>query len=160
MAAQFKLSNPIHFLALGFGSGLAPIAPGTFGTLAALPLVAVLLWLPVAVYVVGTALALITGVWICAKASEDIGVHDHSAIVWDEIAGFLVAALPLALGLEFVNLLVDVAILFALFRIFDALKPWPISWLDNNLGGGLGIMVDDVAAGGAAAAVFLMLLLF
>ncbi|MCG5529514.1 phosphatidylglycerophosphatase A [Halorhodospira halochloris] len=160
MAAQFKLSNPIHFLALGFGSGLAPIAPGTFGTLAALPLVAVLLWLPVTVYVVGTALALITGVWICAKAAEDIGVHDHSAIVWDEIAGFLVAALPLALGLEFVNLLVDVAILFALFRIFDALKPWPISWLDNNLGGGLGIMVDDVAAGGAAAAVFLMLLLF
>lgn len=156
MSAPFRLSDPVHFLALGFGLGLAPKAPGTFGTLAALPLLVALLWLPVTVYAVVTGVVVIGGVWICGRAAADAGVHDHAAIVWDEIAGFLVAVLPLAAGMRVYSQVVDVAILFALFRFFDALKPWPINLIDNHLGGGLGIMADDVVAGCAAMAVFVV----
>lgn len=156
----FQLSNPVHLLALGFGSGLAPVAPGTAGTLAALPLFVALLWLPATVYAVITGIAVIAGVWICGRFAADVGVHDHPAIVWDEIAGFLIAAMPLTLGVGLVAPVVDVAILVVLFRLFDALKPWPISWIDNNLAGGLGIMADDALAGVATAVVFVVMVRF
>ncbi|RUO39163.1 phosphatidylglycerophosphatase A [Pseudidiomarina aestuarii] len=141
------LKNPIHFLALGFGSGLARFAPGTFGTLAALPL----LWLlhtqlSMLNYAAVTLLFAVVGVWICRYTANALGVHDHPAIVWDEVCGILIAMV--ALPLTWLNVLVA----FVLFRFFDIVKPGPIGWCDRNLHGGLGIMVDDILAGVAAGA--------
>lgn len=140
------LSNPIHFLAFGFGSGLAPIAPGTFGTLAAIPLYFLLQPLSLPVYLLITLIISIVGIWICGKSSELLGVHDHSGIVWDEFAGYFVTMIAAPAGWLWVF------IGFALFRLFDIWKPWPISVLDKQVHGGLGIMVDDILAGVFAAA--------
>jgi phosphatidylglycerophosphatase A len=140
--SRVSLLNPVHLLALGFGSGLAPKMPGTFGTLAALPLVVMLSYFSsFAVYLIVTILVSIVGVWICGKAAADMGVHDDSSIVWDEVAGMLITML--AVPLSWQTLLLG----FALFRFFDILKPWPISYLDKLVDGGFGIMVDDVLAG-------------
>ena len=147
MSARFRLSDPVHLLALGLGSGLSPWAPGTAGTFAAIPLFALLLLLPLPLYLAATLLAAVAGVAICGRASADVGVHDHPAIVWDEIAGFLVAALPLAAGAWAFHPVVDVALVLALFRLLDAAKPGPIGWLERRLDGGTGIMADDLAAG-------------
>ena len=137
----FRIQDPVHFLALGFGSGLAPKAPGTVGTVAAIPVYLLVSGLPLGAYLAVTALAFVAGIWICDKASRDAGVHDHGAIVWDEIVGYLVtmAAAPSGAGWVLLG--------FVLFRLFDVLKPWPVSWLDRKLAGGLGIMVDDLVAG-------------
>ena len=137
----FKLSNPIQCLAVGFGSGLVPKAPGTFGTLAAIPLYLLLAQLSVTVYLIVTLVVCLAGIYICGKAAEDVGVHDHPAIVWDEFAGFLItmAFVPLSV--------VNIVIGFALFRFFDIVKPWPIKWADQKVHGGLGIMLDDILAG-------------
>jgi phosphatidylglycerophosphatase A len=128
-------------LAFGFGSGLSPRAPGTFGTLAALPIYLVLAQQSLLVYAVTVVLAALLGVWLCERASADLGVHDHPGIVWDEFVGlwialFAVAPEPLAVVSGFV-----------LFRLFDIAKPWPISWLDRHAKGGFGIMIDDIVAG-------------
>jgi phosphatidylglycerophosphatase A len=140
--SRVSLLNPVHFLALGFGSGLAAKMPGTFGTLAALPLVVLLsLYSSFSVYLVVTILVSIAGIWICGKAAEDMGVHDDSSIVWDEVAGMLITML--AVPLSWQTLLAG----FVLFRFFDILKPWPISYLDKHVHGGFGIMIDDVLAG-------------
>ncbi|GLS82836.1 phosphatidylglycerophosphatase A [Paraferrimonas haliotis] len=138
---KLSLKNPIHFLALGFGSGLAPKAPGTFGTLAALPLFYLMMDLPLIGYLAITALVCGAGVYICDRASKDMGVHDHGAIVWDEIAGLLITFILLPSG--WIWWLIG----FALFRLFDIVKPWPIRWLDAKVHGGFGIMVDDIIAG-------------
>lgn len=135
-------SDPIHFLAFGFGSGLAPKAPGTFGTVAAIPvylLLSLLASLPV--YLVVTALFSVVGIWICGKASKDLGVHDHSGIVWDEIVGYLITMILVPVTWYWI------LVGFVLFRFFDILKPWPISILDKRVSGGFGIMVDDIVAG-------------
>ncbi|MEE4279987.1 MAG: phosphatidylglycerophosphatase A [Halieaceae bacterium] len=131
----------MHLLAFGFGSGLSPRAPGTFGTLAALPIYLVLAQQSLLVYAVTVVLAALLGVWLCERASADLGVHDHPGIVWDEFVGlwialFAVAPEPLAVVSGFV-----------LFRLFDIAKPWPISWLDRHAKGGFGIMIDDIVAG-------------
>lgn len=152
--AGLRLRHPVHLLALGGGLGAAPAAPGTVGTLAALPLFAVLLQIPPAWYASATALGLIFGVAICERAANDAGVHDHPAIVWDEVVGFLVAGLPVALGLTWGHWALDWAAIFVLFRAFDVVKPWPISWLDRRLEGGIGIMLDDILAGVFAALVY------
>jgi phosphatidylglycerophosphatase A len=145
--AKITLTNPIHFLALGFGSGLAPKAPGTFGTLAALPLVVLLsLSTPFWLYIVLAVLGSVVGIWICGKAASDMGVHDDSSIVWDEVIGMMITMC--AVPMSWQNIVVG----FILFRLFDIAKPWPISYLDKNLHGGLGIMLDDVVAGLAALA--------
>jgi phosphatidylglycerophosphatase A len=133
--------NPVHFFAFGLGSGAAPVAPGTFGTLAA-----VLLYLPLQLlsplsYLLVVILAFIVGVWLCAVTSEDLGVHDHSGIVWDEFVGYWITMLAAPAGW------VWIVAGFILFRFFDILKPWPVSWADNHIHGGLGIMLDDVIAG-------------
>ncbi|AZQ09710.1 phosphatidylglycerophosphatase A [Shewanella khirikhana] len=138
---RLSLTNPWHFLALGFGSGLAKKAPGTFGTLAAIPLYLLLSPLPLVWYLLATVIAVVAGVYICDRASKDMGVHDHGAIVWDEVAGLLITMIAAPAGI--VWLLVG----FVLFRIFDILKPWPIRVLDARVHGGLGIMADDVLAG-------------
>ena len=139
---RLSLLNPVHFLALGFGSGLAAKMPGTFGTLAALPLVVLLShYASFSVYLAVTILVSIVGIWICGKTAKDMGVHDDSSIVWDEVAGMLITML--AVPLSWQTLLAG----FVLFRFFDILKPWPISYLDKHVHGGFGIMIDDVLAG-------------
>ena len=144
--ADFRLSNPVHFLALGFGSGLSKKAPGTMGTLAAVPLVWLMSHLSLELYLVITLVSCLVGIYLCGKTARDVGVHDHGAIVWDEIAGFMITML--AAPMSVLNLLVG----FALFRFFDIIKPWPISWLDKHVHGGLGIMLDDILAGVMAMA--------
>lgn len=135
------LLNPIHCLAFGFGSGLAPKAPGTFGTLMAIPLYLALSQLPLVAYVAVLVLAFVLGVYLCGKTADDLGVHDHPGIVWDEFVGFWLTMLAAPAG--WLWLLLG----FALFRLFDIWKPWPIKIFDKNMQSGLGIMIDDVLAG-------------
>ncbi|PIW62452.1 phosphatidylglycerophosphatase A [Shewanella sp. CG12_big_fil_rev_8_21_14_0_65_47_15] len=139
--ARLSLKNPVHFLALGFGSGLAAKAPGTFGTLAAIPLYLLMAQLPLTWYLGLTLLSVLAGVYICDKAAKDMGVHDHGAIVWDEVAGLLITMIAAPAGW------IWLAVGFGLFRFFDIIKPWPIRWLDAKVEGGFGIMIDDVLAG-------------
>lgn len=142
----FDIKNPIHFLALGFGSGLSPKAPGTMGTLAAIPLFLLCSLLPLNGFIIITVLISLVGIWICDKASKDAGVHDHGAIVWDEIAGFFITMIAIPVSWQ------TVLLGFVIFRIFDIIKPWPISIADKKVGGGFGIMLDDVIAGVLALA--------
>jgi phosphatidylglycerophosphatase A len=139
------LKDPIHFLALGFGTGLSPVAPGTFGTLLAVPLGFLLLRLPVGVAVAVVAIAVAAGIFITGESAKRLGIHDHSGIVWDEIAAFLGLVLLLPAGWPWI------ALGFLAFRAFDILKPWPIRDLDHRLAGGLGIMLDDLVAAVFAA---------
>lgn len=136
-----QLKDPVVFIALGLGSGLAPIAPGTAGTLLAVPLYLVIQNMSLGLYLAITLAITLSGIWICSYSAKKLGVHDHPAIVIDEIAGFLITMVAVPSGW------IWVLAGFILFRLFDALKPWPISWLDRNLKGGFGIMIDDVAAG-------------
>lgn len=143
--SQHLLRHPFGFLALGFGSGLAPRAPGTAGTLAAIPLYLFLQDLPLVIYLPVVAVLVLAGIAICSHAARRLGVHDHPAIVWDEIAGYLVTMIHAPRGWEWV------AAGFVLFRLFDIAKPWPIRWFDRHVHGGLGIMLDDLVAGVFAA---------
>jgi len=136
-----KLQNPIHALAFGFGSGLAKKAPGTFGTLAAVPIFLLLSLLPLWAYLIVVVAACTYGVYLCEKTAEDMQVHDDPSIVWDEFAGFWITMI--AIPVSFTTVVIG----FALFRFFDILKPWPIDWIDRNVSGGLGIMLDDIVAG-------------
>ncbi len=135
------LSSPIHFLAFGFGSGLVPFAPGTFGTLAAIPLYLFIQALSLPTYLLIVVIVSLVGIWICDKSSKLLGVHDHSGIVWDEFAGYFVTMIAAPKGWLWIF------VGFALFRLFDIWKPWPISILDKKVGGGFGIMIDDLLAG-------------
>ncbi len=135
------LKNPLHFISIGFGSGLMPKAPGTFGTLAAIPLYFLMNDLSLWWYLSITILITFAGVYLCAYTSEALGVHDHGGIVIDEIAGYLITMI--AVPFDWLWVVVG----FLLFRLFDVFKPWPISWIDKNIHGGLGIMLDDVLAG-------------
>ncbi|MBZ2170125.1 phosphatidylglycerophosphatase A [Marinobacter sp. F4216] len=135
------LKHPVHLLAFGFGSGAASRAPGTWGSLAAIPLWYTFSWLPPVAYWVVVVIALLVGIWLCGKTADDLKVHDHGGIVWDEFVGMWIA-----LGL-FPSNAIGVLTAFALFRLFDIAKPWPIGWLDERLPGGFGIMMDDVVAG-------------
>lgn len=136
-----ELKDPVVFTAVGFGSGLSPFAPGTAGTLLTVPLVYFLQQQDFLIYVTVTVFVLLTGSWVCGYAADKLQVHDHSAIVYDEVAGFLITMILAPAGWEW--MLAG----FVLFRFFDAVKPWPISWLDKNLHGGFGILFDDVIAG-------------
>lgn len=149
---KFNLKKWYQFLALGFGSGLAAKAPGTFGTLAAVPLVALLLWLGNGYLLAFVIAGSILGVYLCGKTAEDIGEHDHQAIVWDEIVGYGITLLWAPLHWQ------TLVLGFVLFRLFDIVKPWPINVLDKQLHGGLGIMLDDIAAGFAALLALQLLL--
>ena len=146
-APQFKqlLLSPTLLLAFGFGSGLVKKAPGTFGTLAAIPIWYMMSNLNLLYYVVIIYVATVIGIFICEKASTELGVHDHGGIVWDEFVGFWIAMCPVSPSIT--NLLVG----FILFRVLDIFKPWPISWFDKNIRGGFGIMIDDIVAGAVTA---------
>jgi len=144
MKANFKLSDPIQCLALGFGSGLAPKAPGTFGTLAAIPLFLLMSPLSAMNYLIAVLIISLVGIYICGYAAKAGGVHDHPAIVWDEFAGYFITMFMVPVSWQ------SILVGFILFRIFDIFKPWPISYLDKNCHGGFGIMIDDIVAGLAA----------
>jgi len=138
--------SPAQLLAFGFGSGLAPKAPGTFGTLAAVPLYWLIAQLAPGLYALALVVAFVLGVWICGMASRQLQVHDHPGIVWDEFVGYWITMF--ALPIDWIWALAG----FVAFRFFDIIKPWPIGWLDKRVGGGLGIMIDDVVAGVMACA--------
>ncbi len=135
------LFHPLHCIAVGFGSGLLPKAPGTWGTL-----VGVLLYWPLSQFTgIGYSLCIligfVLGVIVCEKTTRFLEVHDHPSIVWDEVLGFWIAMWSLPFDWR------AIILAFALFRFFDILKPWPIGWLDKRVSGGVGIMLDDVVAG-------------
>lgn len=136
------IKTPWQFLASGFGAGLSPIAPGTMGTLVAVPLWAIFAsFLPLWGYLLLIIIASIIGITICQKASDELGVHDHGGIVWDEFVGLWITMLfaPVSWASAILG--------FLLFRFFDVLKPWPIKAIDEKISGGFGIMFDDIIAG-------------
>ena len=139
------LRHPVHFLSLGFGSGLSPFAPGTAGTLAAIPLFWLLAPLSVWIYLLVVAVLFIVGVYLCQVTTDRLGSHDHSAIVWDEVVGYLLTMTAVPFDWRWV------VAGFFLFRLFDVWKPWPVRALDRSVGGGLGIMLDDIGAAVYAA---------
>jgi phosphatidylglycerophosphatase A len=144
----------VHFLAFGLGSGAAPKAPGTFGTLAAIPLYLLLAQLPLWAYLIIIVASFALGIYLCGQASKDMGVHDHGGIVWDEFVGFWITMI--AVPMQWPWIIAG----FVLFRFFDIIKPWPIGWLDKRVHGGLGIMIDDVIAGVFALIILQVALFF
>lgn len=148
------LRQPALFIATLGGAGLARRAPGTAGTAVSVPVLLVLAPLGLPVYYAVLVAAFLLGWWACAQAERRLGFHDHPAVVWDELVGYLLTALPaLHLGWEPGWALALSA--FVAFRFCDILKPWPVSLADRRLGGGLGTMVDDMLAAGYAAALLL-----
>ncbi len=139
--ARPALRRPVHVLAFGLGAGRVPVAPGTAGTAVGVLVYLALAALPAPAYLAATLALAVIGIPICAVTARDLGVHDHPGIVLDEIVGFLVAMIAAPEGW------VWIAAGFVLFRLFDVAKPWPIRWLDRRVGGGLGIVIDDVVAG-------------
>ncbi len=140
-----KLSNkvwqdPAYFIAFGFGSGLLPYVPGTWGTLAAIPIYLLIAHTAWGIYLGITIAAFILGVVVSDKVSRELGLHDYKGIVWDEVVGYLLTMFLAPVGLTW--MLVG----FLLFRVFDIWKPYPIRWVDQHVHGGLGIMLDDVLA--------------
>ena len=141
---HFLFRNPAHLIALGFGAGLAPGAPGTVGTLLGFPLFLLLAPLPPTIMLVALVGLFALGVWACGETGKALGVSDHGSIVWDEVVAF-------ALVLAFTpQTLAWFAAAFVLFRLFDIWKPWPIRYIDRTVKGGFGVMLDDLLAAGYA----------
>ena len=134
------LTDPVLFLAFGFGSGLAKKAPGTCGTVAAIPVYWLFMQAGGVAYSLLTVVATMIGIWFCGNAADKLGEHDFGGIVWDEIAGFLITMWLVPMNWK------TVLAGFLLFRLFDIVKPWPIKWIDQKVQGGFGIMLDDVLA--------------
>jgi len=149
--ARQVMTDPVHILAFGFGTGLAPVAPGTVGSLVGV----LLAWLTLdlgLITQIGIAVAIsVAGIWICGESARRLGIHDHGGIVWDEIAGMYVV-LIVAPTTVWAWILA-----FGLFRAFDIVKPWPIRDLDHRLQGGVGIMLDDLVAALYAALLLVFL---
>jgi len=141
------LRNPLHLLSLGLGSGLSPLAPGTCGTLVAVPLYLLLAQLPPIYYLLAVSFAFGAGVYLCGYTSAALGVHDHSGIVWDEFVGFWITMIGVPASWPWI------LAGFVLFRLFDILKPWPVKVADAKMKGGFGIMFDDLLAALYALAV-------
>lgn len=144
---KFNLSDPAFLIATWFGSGLIKPAPGTWGTVAALPFGLMLLTFSPLDLIIGILVLFPAGLWASARFTAVVGEEDSSMIVVDEVIGMWIALLPMIMGYP------PVFVLFAFlfFRFFDILKPWPISWLDKNIKGALGVILDDVLAGIFAA---------
>lgn len=137
---RLLFSHPLHFLSLGLGTGLFPKAPGTMGTLLGFPLFWVIMYLPHWQQWLGLCSLFLLGVWCCAFTGRTLGVSDHGAIVWDEIVAMaaILVTVPQTWAWSIAA--------FTLFRLFDIWKPFPISWADGNVKGGLGVMLDDALA--------------
>ncbi len=139
------LRDPVHLLATGFGSGLVPRAPGTAGSLLALAPVWLMFDLPLPWRVAVALAVVVSGVWVCGESARRLAVHDHPAIVLDEIAAMLLLAVFLEPSVPWL------LAALVLFRLFDIAKPWPIRAVDRSVSGGVGIMLDDVLAAAYAA---------
>ena len=135
------MRQPIMWLATGFGAGLAPRAPGTVGSLVGVLFYLAMAGLPLPLYLTAILALALVGVWLCEQAGRTLGVTDHPGIVWDEIVGVLITMTATPVGWQ------SVVLGFALFRLFDILKPWPVASIDRKVPGGLGVMLDDVMAG-------------
>jgi phosphatidylglycerophosphatase A len=133
--------KPSYFIAFGFGSGAMPFAPGTFGTLMAIPFYLAMQSLPSLLYLGLTLIIIISSIWLTQKVTQEIGVHDHQGMCLDEIVGYLVTMYHAPKGWPWI------LVGFLLFRLFDIWKPWPIRTIDARLSGGMGIILDDVLAG-------------
>jgi phosphatidylglycerophosphatase A len=133
--------DPLYFIAFGFGSGTIPIAPGTFGTLLAIPFYLLLRPLPVTYYITFVVLFAIFSMWLCDRISRTIKIDDHPGMCIDEFVGFFVTMIAAPPGWQWILLG------FVLFRLFDILKPWPISLADKKIKGGFGMVLDDIIAG-------------
>lgn len=144
------LRDPVHLVAFGFGAGLSPHAPGTFGTIVGIPFVLLMAPLGLAAQLVLVLAGFLLGIYVCGESARRLGVHDHGGIVWDEVVGYAITML--AAPAEPLWLLAG----FGLFRFFDIVKPWPIREADHSLKGGLGIMLDDVLAGIFAGAILFL----
>ena len=139
--AAFLVAHPAHFIALGFGAGLAPVAPGTAGTAVSLVIGVALVQVVHPLVVAFAAIPLFfVGVWACDVTGRDLGVADHGSMVWDEIVAFLPLAALASAGVA------TEAAAFLFFRLFDVWKPFPIRELEKRVKGGLGVMIDDVFA--------------
>lgn len=136
-----SLKNPSHLIALGFGTGLMPKAPGTWGTLVGIPLFILMSPLNVWMYISLTLMSFILGCYVCHQAGLALGEPDHGSIVWDEVVGFLITMSMVPF--TWTNVLLG----FALFRLFDITKPFPIKYFDKHFKNGFGVMLDDVLAG-------------
>ena len=154
VSQSISLTDPGHLLSLGLGTGLMPKAPGTWGSLLAIPLFVAVNPYGQLVYIAVVATVFVVGVILSARTARALGVHDHSAIVIDEVAGML--ATWIAVGPGWFTIVAG----FLLFRFFDIVKPWPIRLIDQRVEGGLGIMLDDLAAGIMAAIVLQFLMIF
>lgn len=144
---DIALRTPAGLLAFGFGSGLSPVAPGTAGSLAALPFALLIVQLPLASSLAVIVAGFLFGIYLCEVVGRRLGVHDHSGIVFDEFVGLwlVLVLVPFHWGWWLAG--------FVLFRLFDALKPWPIGWFDRRVHGGFGVMLDDLLAAAYALAV-------
>jgi len=152
--AATVFGQPVHFLAFGFGLGLSRRAPGTVGTLAALPFILLYATWPLWAQLLLTGLVCLLGFWICGESARRLDSHDHPGIVWDEIAGWMITMLVVPITPW--TLLAG----FLIFRFFDIVKPWPIILLDRHLKGGVGIMMDDILAGLMSAAILWLAYLY
>ncbi len=151
LSAKQIMSDPVLFLAFGFGSGLAKKAPGTCGTVAAIPVYYLFAQAnSLMLYSILTIIATVVGVWICDVAAQKLDEHDFGGIVWDEVAGYLITMWFVPFSWQ------TILLGFILFRVFDILKPWPIKWIDKQVHGGLGIMLDDVLAAVFAGGLLLL----
>lgn len=142
------MRSPPAWIAFGLGSGLSPVAPGTCGTLAAVPFYLLLALLPLPAYAVAVVVLFGVGVWSSELMVRRLGRQDPQAVVFDEMVGYWITMSPVLAG-HWLWLLPG----FVLFRVFDILKPWPIRGLERAVGGGLGAMLDDALAGAYAAIV-------
>ena len=133
--------HPLYFIAFGFGSGAVPFMPGTFGTLLAIPFYLLLSMLPLSTYLIFVLLFIAFTSWLCDHISRATSTHDHPGMCIDEFAGFFVAMIAAPAGWWWI------LTGFLLFRLFDIWKPWPISYADENIHGGFGMVFDDVLAG-------------
>lgn len=141
VSTQTVWTNPVHFLAFGFGSGTLPFAPGTMGTLMAIPFYLFIRDFHLAVYISIVIIATLVGIWACDVTEKYLGTHDYKGIVWDEVCGYWVTMIAAPQHWSWV------ITGFFLFRLFDIWKPWPIRWIDKYMPGGLGVMMDDILAG-------------
>ncbi len=133
--------NPLYFVAFGLGSGAMPFAPGTFGTLMAIPFYLLVQSLPLLAYVIFVIVFIVVSSWISDRVSRDIHIHDHPGMCIDEFAGFFVTMIHAPHGFPWLVLG------FLLFRLFDIWKPWPIHVIDEKVHGGFGMVLDDIVAG-------------
>lgn len=148
------LKSPIMLLAFGFGSGLSRVAPGTMGTLMAAVLWILFLQLTTLVYLAVVLFCALLGIYVCGEAAKRMNQHDHAGIVWDEFVGLWIALATIPADWH------AIVVGIVLFRLFDIVKPWPIKWIDRNVHGGFGIMIDDVIAGLATLCCIQLIVLY